>query len=93
MDILAMHEMFRVLGQQMGLERVRGILEESIDVYLNAAIKETVAKITPELTAKGRAPIALSMGAPTAVPPETETPLPPLLLTAQFVNEISPPET
>lgn len=45
MDILAMHEMFRVLGQQMGLERVRGILEESIDVYLNAAIKETVANV------------------------------------------------
>lgn len=40
-----MHEMFRVLGQQMGLERVRGILEESIDVYLNAAIKETVANV------------------------------------------------
>lgn len=45
MDILAMHEMFRVLGQQMGLERVRGILEESIDIYLNAAIKETVANV------------------------------------------------
>lgn len=29
----------------MGLERVRGILEESIDVYLNAAIKETVASV------------------------------------------------
>lgn len=29
----------------MGLERVRGILEESIDVYLNAAIKETVANV------------------------------------------------
>lgn len=40
-----MHEMFRVLGQQMGLERVRGILEESIDIYLNAAIKETVANV------------------------------------------------
>lgn len=35
-----MHEMFRVLGQQMGLERVRGILEESIDVCLNTAINE-----------------------------------------------------
>ena len=29
----------------MGLERVRGILEESIDVYLNVAIKETVASV------------------------------------------------
>ena len=40
MTILEMHEMFRVLGQRMGLERVRGILEESIDVCLNNAINE-----------------------------------------------------
>jgi hypothetical protein len=45
MDILEMHQMFRVIGQQMGLERVRGILEESIDVYLNAAIQETVSNV------------------------------------------------
>jgi LL-diaminopimelate aminotransferase len=32
-------------------------------------IKETVAKITPELTAKNRSPISLSMGAPTSTPP------------------------
>lgn len=45
MTIVEMHETFRVLGQQMGLERVRGILEESIDTYLNIAIKETVASV------------------------------------------------
>lgn len=33
-------------------------------------IKETVARITPELKAKGRSPITLSMGAPTAAPPK-----------------------
>lgn len=36
-------------------------------------IKETVAKITPELKAKNRAPIMLSMGAPTAAPPKALT--------------------
>ena len=35
-----MHELFRLLGQQMGIERVRGILPHSIDGYLNAAITE-----------------------------------------------------
>lgn len=37
-----MHSVFRVLGQQMGLQLVRGILDESIDVYLNATITEKV---------------------------------------------------
>lgn len=37
-----MHELFRLLGQQMGIERVRGILPHSIDGYLNAAIIEIV---------------------------------------------------
>lgn len=37
-----MHMEFRVLGQQMGLQLVRGILPESIDVYLNAAIIDRV---------------------------------------------------
>jgi len=37
-----MHSTFRVLGQQMGIQLVRGILDESIDVYLNAAITEKV---------------------------------------------------
>lgn len=45
MTILEMHEMFRVLGQRMGLERVRGILEESIDVCLNDAINEIVDNV------------------------------------------------
>lgn len=43
---------------------------QSLETYIMFRIKETVAKITPELTAKGRAPIALSMGAPTATPPK-----------------------
>lgn len=42
MDIKEMHELFRLLGQQMGIERVRGILPHSIDGYLNAAIIEII---------------------------------------------------
>lgn len=37
-----MHSAFRVLGQQEGLQLIRGILPESIDVYLNNIIFETV---------------------------------------------------
>ena len=37
---------------------------QTLETYIMFRIKETVAKITPELTAKGRAPISLSMGAP-----------------------------
>ena len=43
---------------------------QSLETYIMFRIKETVARITPELTAKGRSPISLSMGAPTANPPQ-----------------------
>ena len=43
---------------------------QSLETYIMFRIKETVAKLTPELTAKGRKPITLSMGAPTATPPQ-----------------------
>ncbi len=43
---------------------------QSLETYIMFRIKETVAKITPELIAKNRAPIMLSMGAPTAHPPK-----------------------
>lgn len=43
---------------------------QSLETYIMFRIKETVAKITPELTAKGRAPISLAMGAPTKNPPK-----------------------
>ena len=38
MDIYAMHVLFRTLGQQQGLQQVRGILAESIDEFLNESI-------------------------------------------------------
>ena len=43
---------------------------QSLETYIMFRIKETVARITPELIEKGRTPISLSMGAPTANPPQ-----------------------
>ena len=43
---------------------------QSLDTYIMFRIKETVARITPELKAKNRAPISLAMGAPTQDPPK-----------------------
>ena len=45
MNIQEMHNIFRTLGQQMGLQRIRGILPESIDVYINDAIIEKVRSV------------------------------------------------
>ena len=42
MDIYAMHVLFRTLGQQQGLQQMRGILAESIDAFLNEAIIQNV---------------------------------------------------
>lgn len=44
MDIIEMHREFRALGQQMGMQLVRAILPESIDIYLNDCIVEWVRK-------------------------------------------------
>lgn len=43
---------------------------QTLDTYIMFKIKETVARITPELVAKDRAPISLAMGAPTQAPPK-----------------------
>ena len=43
----------------------------SLDTYIMFKLKEETARLKDELTAKNRAPISLSMGAPTANPPET----------------------
>lgn len=42
MDIKQMHAAFRTLAQQMGMQLNRGILPESIDIFLNDAIIELV---------------------------------------------------
>lgn len=45
MTIKEMHELFRVLGQQMGMQKVRGILPESIDILLYTSIVRCVRQI------------------------------------------------
>lgn len=45
MTIQEMHQTFRVFAQQMGMQLVRAILPEEIDVYLNAAINEKVREV------------------------------------------------
>ena len=43
---------------------------KSIETYIMFQIKQETARLTQELTARNRAPIALAMGAPVAPPPE-----------------------
>ena len=43
---------------------------QNMETYIMFRIKDTVSKLTPELTAKNRTPISLSMGAPTQAPPQ-----------------------
>lgn len=45
MTIEEMHVMFRELAQQMGMQTVRAILPEDIDICLNAAIINTVKEL------------------------------------------------
>lgn len=45
MNIQEMHTTFRTLGQQMGMQLIRGILPESIDVFINEAINEKVRSV------------------------------------------------
>lgn len=42
----------------------------TLDTYIMFKLKEKTNQLTPELKAKNRAPISLSMGAPTANPPK-----------------------
>ncbi|MDR1327846.1 MAG: aminotransferase class I/II-fold pyridoxal phosphate-dependent enzyme, partial [Heliobacteriaceae bacterium] len=51
---------------------MRNLFNESamqLDAYIMFVLKEKTAKLKDELTAKGRKPISLAMGAPTAQPP------------------------
>ena len=45
MTIKEMHTAFLVLGQQMGMQNMRNILPNEIDVFLNAAIIDEVRKV------------------------------------------------
>ncbi len=54
----------------MNLEKLFNKEVMSLDTYIMFRLKEITTKLTPELKAKNRAPISLSMGAPTANPPK-----------------------
>ena len=45
MNIADMHIMFRQLVQQMGMQNVRAILPEQIDLLLNTAIVDVINEI------------------------------------------------
>lgn len=45
MDIHEMHNMFRTVGQQMGMQKIRAILPESIDVFIHLAEVEKVRAV------------------------------------------------
>ena len=44
MNIQEMHSAFRTIGQQAGIQLIRGILPETIDVYINNVITEKTHK-------------------------------------------------
>ena len=46
---------------------------KSLETYIMFRIKQKAAELAPELEKKGRAPIALAMGAPVVAPPEFVT--------------------
>lgn len=50
MTISEMHELFRTLGQQMGMQTIRAVLPEEIDKFLNATIVEKVRSVLVENT-------------------------------------------
>lgn len=54
----------------MNIEKLFNREVMSLDTYIMFKLKEETEKLKEELTAKNRAPIALSMGAPTANPPQ-----------------------
>ena len=54
----------------MDMQRLFNEEVMSLDTYIMFKLKEETNRLKPELTAKGRAPISLSMGAPTANPPK-----------------------
>lgn len=55
------------------MKKMRELFNEhvkSIETYIMFQIKQETARLKPELEAKGRAPIALAMGAPAEPPPK-----------------------
>ena len=53
----------------MNMEKLFNEDVMAIDTYIMVQLKEKTAKLKDKLTKKNRAPISLSMGAPTSAPP------------------------
>lgn len=45
MDISEMHQMFRQYAQKMGMQNVRAILPEQIDLFINNSISDTINQV------------------------------------------------
>ena len=45
MDISEMHKMFRQYAQQMGMQNVKAILPEQIDLLINNSISDTINQV------------------------------------------------
>lgn len=45
MDISEMHQMFRQYAQQMGMQNVRAIMPEQIDLFINNSISDTINQV------------------------------------------------
>lgn len=62
-----------MITEQMAQNNIQSLYSESIrnmETYIMFRIAKRVAELTPELTAKNRPPIKLSMGAPVIDPPK-----------------------
>ena len=54
MNIAEMHVWFRQYAQQMGMQNVRAILPEQIDVFINTSISDLVNQLVRECWCKER---------------------------------------
>jgi LL-diaminopimelate aminotransferase len=58
------------VGEKIIMKELFNEYVKSIETYIMFRITQEAARLRPELEAKGRAPIALAMGAPVAPPPK-----------------------
>lgn len=76
----------------MNLEKLFNKEVMSLDTYIMFKLKEETLRLKDELTAKNRAPVSLSMGAPTANPPKILTDRLKEILDDDGINTYSTPK-
>ena len=67
---MLLYNVYQTIKREKSMREKFNDYVQTLETYIMFRIKETVTKLTPELKAKGRSPISLSMGAPTASPPK-----------------------